>query len=145
MRTSKAGIDFITCEEGVVLKTYKCQAGVPTIGVGHTGPDVKDGMVITKERAMEMLSADLQRFETCVGATVPTPTQCQFDALVSFAFNVGCAAFKSSTLVQLLRDGKISEAAEQFARWNKGGGKVLPVLVGRRAREKRLFLEGRYK
>ncbi|TXH56271.1 MAG: lysozyme [Desulfurellales bacterium] len=146
MRLSKAGENFIIREEGMVLHTYKDQIGVLTIGVGHTGPDVKEGQVITEDEARSIFRRDVERFENCVRKGVPNLRleQCQFDALVSFAFNVGCGNFASSTLLKLLNQGKISEAAEQFQRWNKAGGKVLPVLTRRRAREARLFLTGQY-
>lgn len=143
MRISNAGRDFIIREEGMVLRTYRCQAGVLTIGVGHTGPDVMEDMVISEHTAKSLFTSDVARFEACVNKAGERP-QCEFDALVSFAFNVGTGNFLSSTMFKLLLKGESSLAAEEFPRWNKAKGKVLPVLTRRRAREKRLFLEGRY-
>lgn len=146
MKISEKGIEFLIREEGERLKVYKCQAGVLTIGVGHTGKDVKQGMVITKEQSRELLKQDLKRFEICVDTNINhTLKQHEFDALVSFAFNVGCEAFRLSTLRKKINSFSSNEGiANEFRKWKKGGGKVLPVLVARREREIILFLEGKY-
>ena len=100
MKISEKGLEFIIKEEGEVLTTYTCPAGVWTIGVGHTGKDVKAGMKITKEQSREFLKNDLIRFENSVNRSVKVNLpQNQFDALVSFAFNVGTGAFETSTLL----------------------------------------------
>lgn len=146
MQTSKKGIEFIVKEEGLVLSSYLCPAGVLTIGVGHTGKDVKKGMTITKEKALELLENDLQKFENAVNKYVITDLkQHEFDALVSFAFNVGTQAFKNSTLLKRINNNEDTESIKrEFYKWKYGGGKVLPVLVARRKREYLLFKEGIY-
>lgn len=142
MKISDKGIEFLIKEEGgIKLKAYKCQAGIWTIGVGHTGKDVKEGMEITKEKAIELLKGDLRRFENVVNKSIKYPIeQHKFDALVSLAFNIGCAAFSNSTVVKKINMGaKMCEVEEAWKMWRKGGGKVLPVLVARRGREINLY------
>ena len=140
MRTSQKGIDLIKKFEGCRLEAYKCPAGVWTIGYGHT-KGVKDGMIISLEQAKEFLREDLRIFEQAVEACVKVPlSQNQFDALVSFCYNCGSGALKTSTLLRLLNEGKYSSAADQFLRWNKAGGKVLVGLTRRREEEREMFL-----
>lgn len=141
MKISEKGIEFIIKEEGEVLTAYLCPAKVLTIGVGHTGKDVKPGMKISKERSRELLKSDLVRFENSVNRSVKVNlAQNQFDALVSFAFNVGSGAFETSTLLKKINaSAPIEEIEEQFRRWNRGGGKILPVLKARREREIKLY------
>lgn len=139
MRISKEGLDLIKAEEGIRLRAYKCPAGVWTIGYGHTG-NVHQGMTVTKEEAEELLLADVGWAEEVVRTYVKVPlAQHEFDALVSFTFNVGGTAFKDSTMAKLLNMDRRSEAAEEFRRWTKANGKVLPVLVARRKQERALF------
>jgi lysozyme len=141
MRTSKRGIDLVRSFEGLRLKAYKCPAGVWTIGYGHTGA-VHEGDKITEEDAIEYLEDDLDRFEKCVDKAVNVPiTQNMFDALVSFAYNVGCGAFKKSALLKKLNAKDYEGAADQFPRWNKAGGRELAGLTRRRAAERAMFLE----
>lgn len=143
MRTSAAGRRLIKEHEGEKLTAYVCPAGVLTIGVGHTGKDVKPGMTITAEESDKLLQSDLQSAEQAVIRMVKVAiTQNQFDALVSFVFNVGAGAFRSSTMLRLLNDRDYFGTADEFPRWNKGGGKVLPGLTKRRAAERALFLRG---
>lgn len=141
MKISEKGIEFIIKEEGEVLTAYTCPAGVLTIGIGHTGKDVKEGMKITKEQSRELLKNDLIRFENSVNRSVKVNlAQNQFDALVSFAFNVGTGAFEASTLLKKINaSASVEEIEEQFRRWNRGGGKILPVLKARREREIKLY------
>lgn len=140
MRTSQKGIDLIKKFEGCRLEAYKCPAGIWTIGYGHT-KGVKDGMIISREQAKEFLREDLKVYEKAVESCVKVPlSQNQFDALVSFCYNCGSGALKTSTLLRLLNEGKYSEAGEQFLRWNKAGGKVLVGLTRRREEERELFL-----
>lgn len=109
--------------------------------MGHTGTDVKRGQTITKEQSQALLAADLARFEAAVNrACGGKVSQNQFDAMVSFAFNVGTNAFALSTLLRKHRSGDYEGAAKEFAHWTKGGGKVLPGLVKRRAAEAALYL-----
>ncbi len=144
MRTSTTGQRLIAEFEGCNLTAYKCPAGIWTIGIGHTSaagaPAVKSGMRITQTEADDILARDLVRFEDAVSRLVRVPiNQNQFDALVSFAFNLGEGALASSTLLKKLNAGDYEGAADQFARWNKAGGKVLAGLTRRRAAEADLF------
>ncbi|WP_312450056.1 lysozyme [Stutzerimonas nitrititolerans] len=125
--------------EGLRLSAYKCPADVWTIGYGTTA-GVKEGQIITKERAEELLRDDVKRFEDQVLRLVKVPlTQGQLDALVSFTYNLGAANLGNSTLLRLLNAGDYKGAAAQFDRWTKAGGKELPGLVKRRAAERALF------
>ena len=139
MQISKAGLDLIKQFEGLYLKAYRCPAGVPTIGYGHTA-GVAMGQTIAQQQADDYLRRDVRQFERAVARLVSVPlTQGQFDALVSFAFNLGEGALAQSTLLRLLNAGDYAGAAAQFERWNKAGGRVLPGLVRRRAAERALF------
>lgn len=143
MNISQAGINLIKSFEGLRTKAYKA---VPTekyytIGYGHYGADVRSNQVISEKQAEEMLRDDVQAFVNGVNASLKVKVnQNQFDALVSFAYNVGLGAFRSSSLLEYLNDGKFTLAANEFPRWNKSGGKVYDGLVKRRAQEKELFL-----
>lgn len=140
MRTSQKGIDLIKKFEGCRLEAYKCPAGVWTIGYGHT-KGVQNGQKITQAQAEELLREDLRIYEQAVESCVKVPlSQNQFEALVSFCYNCGGEALRTSTLLKLLNEGKYSEAGEQFLRWNKAGGRVLAGLTRRREEERKLFL-----
>lgn len=144
MQTSKAGINLIKEFEGVRLKAYKCPADVWTIGVGHTSaagpPAVKAGMEITNAQAMKILAQDLVQFEDGVDSAVKVPLkQNQFDALVSFAFNVGLGALAKSTLLKKLNAGQYDAVPAELMKWTKAGGKELPGLVRRRRAEAALW------
>lgn len=141
MKISEKGIEFIIREEGEVLTSYRCQAGVWTIGVGHTGKDVTPGMRISKEKSRELLKDDLKRFEDAVDKSIKYPIeQHQFDALVSLAFNIGVNAFANSTVVKRINAGAdMKDVEEAWKMWRMGGGKVLLVLVARRGREINLY------
>ncbi len=136
---SAAGLALIKASEGLRLKAYRCPADVVTIGFGSTGPHVKMGMTITEAEAEALLIEDLSRFEKGVSALAPVTTQGQFDALTSFAFNVGLGAFGKSTLLKKHLAGDCAGAAKQFARWNRGGGRVLAGLTKRREAERKLY------
>lgn len=139
-QTSQAGIDLVKRWEGCRTKAYKCPAGIWTIGYGHTGT-VQSGMSISYDKAEELLRQDLQRFEKAVKTLVRVPlSQNQFDALVSFTYNVGAKALGDSTLLSLLNQKKYLPASDQFLRWTKANGKSLPGLVLRRNEERDLFL-----
>lgn len=141
MRTSQRGLSLIKSFEGMRLQAYQDAVGVWTIGYGATH-GVKAGISITKEQAERMLLNDVQRFEPEIERLITAPVnQNQWDALMSFTYNLGAANLESSTLRRLLNAGDYAGAAEQFLRWNKAGGKVLPGLVRRRAAERDLFLE----
>lgn len=142
MKTSQRGIDLIKSFEGLRLTAYPDPGtgGDPwTIGYGHT-KGVKPGMKITENWAEELLRDDLAEFEAAVNGLVKVRLcQHQFDALVSLVFNIGPGAFSDSTLLRLLNAGLYDDAALQFVRWNKGGGKVLSGLTRRRMAERKLF------
>ena len=142
MRLSEAGLSLIKEFEGLQLTAYRCSANVLTIGYGHTGSDVYEGKSITEAEAEKLLLADCESSQQCVSSFVHVPlTQFEFDALVSFVFNVGSTAFINSTLCKLLLSGaERSVVAAEFPRWVKAGGKTLPGLVRRREAEKALFL-----
>lgn len=139
MNIGTKGLALIKRFEGCKLTAYKCPAGIWTIGYGSTGPHVKPGMEITEAQAEQLLRDDLARFEQAVSAAAPNATQNQFDAMVSLAFNIGIAGFQKSSVLRLHNLGKFQGAADSFALWNKGGGKVLPGLVRRRADESHLY------
>ena len=142
MLISQNGIDLIKSFEGFRAKTYVCPAGKKTIGWGHTGSDVFEGQTITEKEAEEILRKDLIFAETSVIELVDRPlTQNQFDALVSFVFNVGRGNFSKSTLRKLLNSGDIKKASAEFDKWIYSNGSVLSGLVERRKREKALFLK----
>lgn len=144
MKASQRGVDLVASFEGLRLTAYK---PVPTerhhtIGYGHYGPDVKPGQVISRTTALKLLREDLRWAELAVDRRVTVPlTQGQFDALVSFVFNVGEGAFASSTLLRRVNGRRWRLAANQFLRWNKGGGHVLLGLSRRRRKERSLFLK----
>lgn len=141
MQISENGLDIIRKWEGLQLTAYRCPAGVWTIGYGHTGPDVWDGKKIDIFEANILLRQDVRTFEDSVNSAVKVAmSQGMFDALVSFTYNVGGSNLRKSTLLKKLNAGKISEAAEEFGKWNKARRKVLPGLTARREDECRLFL-----
>jgi len=142
MKTSQVGVDLIKQFEGFRTKSYLCPAGVWTIGYGHTGPDVKEGMEVKASRAEYLLKQDLIRFEDTINKNVTIKLeQNQFDALVAFAFNVGVSAFTSSTLIRRLNSGEdpCTVAKAELPRWDKANGKPLEGLKRRRSAEVELF------
>lgn len=144
MRISADGISVIKQFEGCRLRSYRCSAGVLTIGWGHTSasgnPIVFPEMTITQEEADQILAADLRKFEDGVTALVKVDLrQGQFDALVSFAFNCGLSALGKSTLLKRINEGKFDAAPAEFMKWTKAGGNELPGLVRRRRAEARLW------
>lgn len=139
MKTSKNGIELIKKYEGCRLTAYKCPSNVWTIGYGHT-KGVKKGMKITKAQAESYLKSDLITYEDTVNKYVKVSiNQNQFDALVSFSFNCGMGALKTSALLKKLNKKDYSGAANEFLRWNKSNGKVLNGLTKRRKAERNLF------
>ena len=140
MKTSQAGVDLIKQFEGQRLTAYKCPAGIWTIGYGHTSaagePTVQPGMTITYQEANGILVRDLVKYENAVNRLVTVPlTQNQFDALVSFTYNVGEGALAKSTLLKKLNAGQYDAVPAELMKWTKGGGKELPGLVRRRRAE----------
>ena len=139
---SKA-LELIKAFEGCKLKAYLCPAGVPTIGWGATGPDVRLGMVWTQDQADNRLLTDAARFARGVAQLVKVPVNDnQGGALISFAYNVGLGNLAMSTLLRLLNGGNYAGASAQFMRWDKAGGKRLTGLTRRRAAERALFDHG---
>ena len=123
MKTSPKGISLIKEFEGLSLDAYLCSAGVLTIGYGHTG-GIQKGDKITAKKAEELLQDDLKKFENGVLRLVRVPlNQNQFDALVSFAFNLGVGNLGKSALLRKLNDHDFKGAASEFVRWNKAGVK----------------------
>jgi lysozyme len=143
MDYSEAGYALTEQFEGLRLQAYQDSVGVWTIGYGHTGPDVQPGMTITQAQAAALLQQDVASSVSCVnGAVTVDLQQNQFDALVDFAFNLGCGALRGSTLLKMVNAGDFAGAAGQFGRWVNAGGKPLPGLVKRRAAEAALFAGG---
>lgn len=141
MRVSDTGIALIQEFEGLKLTAYRDPVGIWTIGYGHTRT-ARAGMRITNEQAVALMREDLAMFERCVErAVLAKINQNQFDALVSWAYNVGCGAMAKSTLIRKLNAGDRDGAADELLRWNKAGGKVLAGLSRRRRAERELFLK----
>ena len=147
MKVSDDCIKMIKHHEGVRLKPYKDPIGLWTVGVGHLIGDGKTLPIewfrtFTMDEVDELLKKDLQRFERGVLRLCPNHlTQSRFDALVSFAFNVGLGNLQASTLRQKHNRGDVLGAAKEFLRWNKAGGKVFRGLTIRRQDESNLYLQ----
>lgn len=134
MKLSPAGAEILILREGLRLKAYRDTKGILTIGVGHTGPEVVEGLVITKEKAHELFQKDVAWAEDAVNLVKVPLTQNQFDALVSFVFNIGAGAWKRSTMLKMLNAGDYAGATKQFDRW------VIPKeITSRRMSEKAQF------
>ncbi|WP_273754492.1 lysozyme [Bartonella sp. MM73XJBT.G] len=150
--TRKISEDCLYCLkkwEGLRLQAYQDASGVWTIGYGHTKkagkPTVIEGMVITEKKAETMLLADLQQYERAVEKAVCVNlSDEQFGALVSFCYNVGIAAFQSSTLLKRLNRGDYEAVPFELQKWTKAGGKCLQGLVHRRVAEAGLWAKGAY-
>lgn len=148
MRVSDAGLRFIAGHEGSRNKPYNDPSGFCTVGVGHligrrrcTQADYDQWGTLTDQQVLDLFREDIKRFEDPVNVAVKVPiTQNQFDALVSFSFNVGVGAFQKSTLLKKLNAGDYKGAASEFAKWNKSAGRVLAGLTRRRKEEAELFL-----
>jgi lysozyme len=139
MQVSRSGIELVKRHEGLRLAAYKCPAGVWTIGYGHT-KGVQEGDQTTKEQADKYLVEDLYEAERGVNELKLDLAQCQFDALVSFVFNLGIANLLKSTLLKYIRSDSLDLSVfGEFIKWNKGGGKVLDGLVSRRIDEALLY------
>ena len=121
MNVSQKGIDLITRFEGVILHSYLCPKGVLTVGVGHTGSDVTKDMVITEKEAEQLLKKDLKLFESKLNYSIEHDhvvlNQNQFDACISFIFNLGFSAFIFSTLYKKLKAGDFDGASDEFLKW----------------------------
>lgn len=143
MKVSPYGVQFIKSFEGLELTSYQCSSGVWTVGYGFTGPTVGPETKLTQAEADELFAEIIQQFEDQVRERLKVQVnQNEFDALVSFAYNVGISAFSSSTLLKLLNANATREiVASEFSRWTKdGNGNPIEGLRIRRAKEKELFL-----
>ena len=139
MNISNTGIDLIKHFEGCETEAYLCPAGVPTIGYGHI-KGVQMGDVITEAQAHEMLVEELDEYESYINDLVTVSlNQNQFDAMVSWVYNLGGGNLRASTLLKVLNSGDYSGVPEQIMRWNKAGGRVLEGLTRRRQAEADLF------
>lgn len=145
MRVNAAGLQIIKDSETLRLKAYLCPAGKWTIGYGHTGPDVHEGLVITEAEANELLKQDVKFVEDNLNLILPdgTLTHNQFSALVSLVFNIGLGNFVNSTLFKRIKAEALTAAAAEFPKWNKARvkGDLVPLdgLTKRRAKERALF------
>jgi lysozyme len=149
VNVSKAGIALIKHHEGVRNKPYRDCIGLWTVGVGHLIGDGKSlpeswNKTFTTEEVDALLRTDLRRFELGISKMLPNVPlrQCEFDSLVSFAFNVGLGTFQRSTLRQALLRGDKTQAMESLLKYCKAGGKIVKGLQTRRLDEKQLFLGG---
>lgn len=137
MKTSDDGIKRLILREGRRNKAYQDVKGIWTIGVGHTGPNVYEGLAWTDQQIEDALKDDLKESEDCINKYVTVPLkQNQFDALVSFVFNIGDTRFRISTCLRLLNQGLYKEAANAMLMWNKP-----KEIIGRRKSEVKQFLE----
>jgi lysozyme len=154
MSMSQHGLDLLTQWEGCELRVYNDAAGLPTIGVGHllTKSELMSGKItiagvpvqyangLTQQQAEQLLAQDLDPTEAAVNNGVKVAlSQNQFDALTSFTFNVGAAAFTGSTLLRLLNQGQYAQVPDQLMRWTRAGGRVVQGLVNRRQNEIKLW------
>lgn len=138
-------MEFIQSFEGCSLKAYKALATEKywTIGWGHYGPDITQGMTITQQQADDMFKNDLAPYCRAVDQSVTYPkTQNQFDAMVSLCYNIGTGGFRGSSVCSDLNKGKVQLAGDDFLKWTKSGGVVIPGLVRRRNAERLIFLNG---
>ena len=140
MNASPAGRRLVQRLEGLRLTAYLDQAGVPTIGYGHTGPTVELGQTVTRQEAEALFTADLAVAEAAVRTLQAELTQGQFDALVSFTYNVGAAAFQGSTLRRKVEaDPADPGIPAEFRRWTYAGGAYSDGLANRREEEIRMY------
>jgi lysozyme len=140
MYLGEEGMALIKSFEKCRLKAYQDSGGVWTIGWGHTGPEVHEGLVWTQEQADEEFAKDTAWAVGTVNDHVHVSlSQDQFDALVSFVFNCGWSAFKNSTLLRKLNDGYYDLAGAELLKWVKDDGVIVKGLVRRRAAELSLY------
>lgn len=139
MRTGHAGISLVKQFESLRCGAYRCPAGIWTIGYGHTA-GVRRGDRIDTRKAEQLLAEDLRQFEEVVSRECPNVNQNQFDALVSFVFNIGTGNFLKSTLLKCVKANPQNiNIRYEFSRWNKANGTVLAGLVRRRKAEADLY------
>ena len=139
MKISQEGVALIKKFEGCELDAYQDSVGVWTIGYGHT-KEVKEGDKINKDEAEHLLQEEMPEYEGYIENLVKVSlSQCEFDSLCSWVYNLGPTNLQESTLLRFLNEGKYDEVPAQIKRWNKAGGKVLDGLVRRREAEALLF------
>ena len=140
MKISEAGLELIKSYEKCRLEAFRpTPKDVPTIGWGHT-KGVMMGDTCTQEEADAWLLDDLLDAENCIRSAISLPlTDGEYSALVSLVYNIGCHAFRGSTLLRCILDGNLDGARDQFARWNKQKGEVLAGLTARREAEAELW------
>lgn len=144
MQTSEKGKEFIKHFEGCKLEAYQCSGDVWTIGSGHTR-GVEEGDKISKKQADALLSADIEMVETHVQRLITVDlNQSQWDAIVSWCFNLGCGNLRASTMLQVINSGELDKVSEQIIRWDKVGKKAVAGLTRRRKAEADLFDNGVY-
>lgn len=140
MEMNDAGLQLLKSFEGCRLQAYQDQGGIWTIGFGHTGPEVIEGLEWTQDQADNQLKQDLQQFEDGVNNLVEVDINSnQFSALVDFAYNLGLGALKTSFLLKCLNCNNFPGAASQFEKWDHCDGTVIPGLLRRRLAERDLF------
>ena len=133
-------VDLIKHFEGVKLKSYQDSVGVWTIGYGST-LGIKEGVEISEQEAEDLLIHDISRFESGVSDLINVPLyQHEYDALVSFSFNLGSGALQRSTMRSLINNRRYEGAAEEFGKWVYAGGNILLGLQRRRDAERLMFL-----
>ena len=143
MQYSKQGIQLTEQFESCRLIAYQDVKGIWTVGYGHTGPEVVEGLVWTQDQADAQLIMDLQHAVNVVNRLVTIElSQPAFDALVDFVFNVGSGNFAGSTMLKLLNVGNLDAAAEEFEEWDHASGQVVAGLLRRRLAEKQEFTNG---
>lgn len=140
MTTSSQGKALIKEAEGLRLEAYRCPAGVPTIGWGHTR-GVRMGQRITRQQAEDMLAEDVAPIERQLNDLRLNFRQGQFDALVSWIFNLGAGSFRNSTMLRrITADAPDEDITDQMVKWTYSGRQQLPGLMKRRVAEANLFL-----
>jgi lysozyme len=146
MTINKAGIDLIKKWEGFRAETYRCSAGILSIGYGTTkaagvGIDPQPGMRISEPKAEELLRITVDKFAAAIRPAITAPiNDNEFAAFVSLAYNIGPGAFRKSSALRHFNQGNKAKAADAILLWNKAGGRVLKGLQNRRAEERALFL-----
>jgi lysozyme len=147
LKTSSSGLELIAKWEGCILKPYKDIAGLRTIGIGHlikSGENFPDGVSITREKALEILSNDVKLCEDSIKKNIKVPlTQNQFDALVSFGFNCGTGVYTNSGVSSAVNSGNFTAVPAKLEEWSKakinGVSQTVQGLLNRRKHEGQVF------
>ena len=141
--STELALDLISKWEGFSPHPYEDVVGIQTIGYGHVILPGEEFDTLTHDEALDLLEADMQIAIECLDNYAEVDLTPEMEAaLISFIFNVGCGAFRGSTLLRLLNKGDYAGASKQFSRWNKAGGNVVCGLTNRRAAEAELFRSG---